>query len=260
MPRPMVAGNWKMNTTLAEAVQLAAQVRDGAAEKNSLAGVDIVLCPPHISLQGVAEAVKGSAVKVGAQNMHFETSGAFTGEVSPTMLQGVCSYVILGHSERRQLFGETDDMVNRKVKAAFEHGIKPILCVGETLEQRESGRAREIITQQVRAGLAGVDDLHDISGLVVAYEPVWAIGTGQAATPEVAAEIMGGALRDSLSSLFGPAAAGIPLLYGGSVNAGNVESFAAQGSIHGSLVGGASLQAEPFLEIARLTAQAKGAG
>ena len=256
MPRSMVAGNWKMNTTLAEAVQLAAQVRDGAAELNGLAGVDIVLCPPYISLPGVAEAVKGSAVKLGAQNMHFEDSGAFTGEVSPTMLQGVCDYVILGHSERRQLFGETDDMVNRKVKAAFEHGIKPILCVGETLEQRESGRAQEIIAGQVRAGLDGLDD---INGLVLAYEPVWAIGTGQAATPEVAAEIMGSALRGTLSSLFGPAAAEIPLLYGGSVNAGNVESFAAQDSIHGSLVGGASLQAEPFLEIARLTAQAKKA-
>ena len=253
MPTAMVAGNWKMNTTLAEAVELAAQVKDGAGV---LAGVDIVLCPPHISLEAVAEAVKGSAVKVGAQNMHFEASGAFTGEVSPTMLQGVCDYVILGHSERRQLFGETDDMVNRKVKAAFEHGIKPILCVGETLEERESGRAREIIAGQVRAGLAGLDD---ISGLVLAYEPVWAIGTGQAATPEVAAEIMGGALRDSLSTLFGPAAAEIPLLYGGSVNAGNAESFAAQDSIHGSLVGGASLQAEPFLEIARLTAQAQKA-
>ncbi|MCH7714461.1 MAG: triose-phosphate isomerase [Chloroflexi bacterium] len=251
MPRPMVAGNWKMNTTPAEAVQLAAAVRDGA---DGLAGVDIVLCPPYISLQGVADAVKGSAVKVGAQNMHFETSGAFTGEVSPTMLQGVCGYVILGHSERRQLFGETDDLVNRKVKAALEHGIKPILCVGETLEQRESGRALDIVAQQVRAGLAGVDD---ITGLVVAYEPVWAIGTGQAATPEVAAEIMGGALGDTLSSLFGPAAAEVPLLYGGSVNPGNVESYAAQDSIHGSLVGGASLQAEPFLEIARLTAQAK---
>ena len=256
MPTPMVAGNWKMNTTPAEAIQLAAEVRDGTADSAGFAGVDIVLCPPHISLQGVADAVKGSTVKVGAQNMHHETAGAFTGEVSPAMLQGICDYVILGHSERRQIFGETDDLVNRKVKAAFEHGIKPILCVGETLEQRESGRAGETIAQQVRAGLAGLDA---ISGLVVAYEPVWAIGTGQAATPEVAAEIMGGALRDSLSSLFGPAAAAIPLLYGGSVNAGNVQSFAAQDSIHGSLVGGAALQAESFLDIARLTAQAKKA-
>ena len=216
-----------------------------------MGGVDIVLCPPYLSLSAVAEAVSGSAVKVGAQNMHYEDSGAFTGEVSPLMLQGICVYVILGHSERRQIFGETDDMVNRKVKAAFTHGIKPILCVGETLEQREGGQATNVISQQIRAGLAGIDD---ITGLVVAYEPVWAIGTGQAATPEVAAEIMGGALRESLSSLFGPAAEKVPMLYGGSVNPGNAESYAAQESIHGALVGGASLQAEPFLEIARLMA------
>ena len=216
-----------------------------------MGGVDIVLCPHYLSLSAVAEAVSGSAVKVGAQNMHYEDSGAFTGEVSPLMLQGICVYVILGHSERRQIFGETDDMVNRKVKAAFTHGIKPILCVGETLEQREGGQATNVISQQIRAGLAGIDD---ITGLVVAYEPVWAIGTGQAATPEVAAEIMGGALRESLSSLFGPAAEKVPMLYGGSVNPGNAESYAAQESIHGALVGGASLQAEPFLEIARLMA------
>ena len=251
MPTPMVAGNWKMNTTLREASDLAAGVKQGAT---GLAGVDVVLCPPHISLTAVAEAVKGSPVKIGAQNMHFEASGAFTGEVSPLMLQGVCEFVILGHSERRQLFGESDEMVNRKVKAAFEHGLKPILCVGETLEQRESGRAGDVIAQQVRAGLDGISD---ISGLVLAYEPVWAIGTGQAATPEIAAEIMGGGVRDTLFSLFGSAGADVPLLYGGSVNAGNVESFAAEDSIHGSLVGGAALQAESFLEIARLTAQAK---
>lgn len=253
MPTAMAAGNWKMNTTVSEAVELAFQVRDGAG---GLAGVEIVICPPHISLPAIAEAVKGSRVKVGAQNMHFEDSGAFTGEISPLMLQGVCEYVILGHSERRQLFGETDDMVNRKVKAAFEHGINPILCVGETLGQRKSGRAADIIAHQVRAGLDGITG---ISGLVIAYEPVWAIGTGQAATPETAAEIMGGSLLDTLRSLFGSTANDIPMLYGGSVNPANVEDFAAQDIIHGSLVGGASLQAEPFLEIARLTAATKGA-
>ena len=252
LPASLVAGNWKMNTTLAEAVELAAAIAEASKEGASgLGGVDIVLCPPYLSLSAVAEAVSGSAVKVGAQNMHYEDSGAFTGEVSPLMLQGICEYVILGHSERRQIFGESDDMVNRKVKAAFTHGIKPILCVGETLEQREGGQATNVISQQIRAGLAGIDD---ITGLVVAYEPVWAIGTGQAATPEVAAEIMGGALRESLSSLFGPAAEKVPMLYGGSVNPGNAESYAAQESIHGALVGGASLQAEPFLEIARLMA------
>ena len=252
MPTTMAVGNWKMNTTPAEAIQLAAQVKNGAS---GVEGVDIVLCPPHISLSGVADMVNGSQVKVGAQNMHQEASGAFTGEISPIMLHGICEFVILGHSERRQLFGETDDLVNRKVKAAFEHGIRPILCVGETLQQRESGRAHQVISQQVKAGL---DGLMGIDGLVVAYEPVWAIGTGQAATPEVAAEVMSGALHDSLNSLFGPAAGNVPLLYGGSVNSGNWGTFAAMESIHGSLVGGASLQAEHFLEIARLTALTKG--
>jgi triosephosphate isomerase len=221
------------------------------------AGVEVILCPPFISLAAVREAVRGSAVKVGAQNMHFEKSGAFTGEVSPAMLQGLCDYVILGHSERRQLFGETDDLVNRKVRAAFAHGLRPILCVGETLEQRESGRAAQVVGQQVKAGLAGVSD---ITGLVVAYEPVWAIGTGRAATPEIAAEVMGGAMAQALGEMFGGAADQVPLLYGGSVNPGNVTGFAAQECIHGALVGGASLQATQFVEIARLTAAAKAVG
>ena len=251
MPVPIVAGNWKMNTNLNEAVQLAADICNGMA---GLSGVDVVLCPPYVCLAPLAEAVLGSGVRIGAQNMYFEASGAFTGEISPTMLQAICEFVILGHSERRQLFGETDESVNRKVKAAMEHGLRPILCVGESLEQRESGRASVVVSAQVRAGLDGVVD---ITGLVLAYEPVWAIGTGQAATPEVAAEIMQGALLEPLESLYGGAAADVPLLYGGSVNAGNAESFAAQSCIHGALVGGASLQADSFLEIARLTAAAK---
>jgi triosephosphate isomerase len=253
MPVPMVAGNWKMNTSVSEAVQLASSIRDGMAE---ISGVDLVICPPYLSLSALSEALLGSGVRLGAQNMHFEASGAFTGEVSPPMLQGICEFVILGHSERRQLFGETDASVNRKVKAAMEHGLRPILCVGESLEQRESDGALDVVSAQVRAGLQGVDD---ITGLVLAYEPVWAIGTGQAATPEVAAEMMQGALFEPLSSLYGPAAADVPLLYGGSVNAGNVGTFAAKSSIHGALVGGASLQADSFLEIARLTAAAKAA-
>ncbi len=171
------------------------------------------------------------------------------------MLRGLCDYVILGHSERRQLFGDNDDLVNRKVKAAFEHGLRPILCVGESLEQREAGRAGAAVAQQLRSGLAGIVD---ITGLVVAYEPVWAIGTGRAATPEIAAEIMGGTIQGSLNALFGDAAAQVPLLYGGSVNPDNVAGFAAQGCIHGALVGGASLQADQFLEIARLMTRAKG--
>ena len=251
MPAVMVVGNWKMNTNLEEALTLAAGVRDGLGD---LSGVDVVLCPPFLSLAPLEEALRGSAVKLGAQNMHFEDSGAFTGEIAPPMLRGLCEFVILGHSERRQLFGESDETVNRKVKAAIAHGLRPILCVGETLEQRESGRALEVVSAQVRAGLEGVDD---ITGLALAYEPIWAIGTGQAATPEDAAEVMQGALAEPLAAMYGPAAGETPLLYGGSVNAGNMASFAARAEIHGALVGGASLQADSFLEIARITATVK---
>ena len=252
MPTPVVAGNWKMNTTLEEAVRLASEVRVGVSPG---AGCEVVLCPPFISVQAVANAVAGSPVKIGAQNMHSEASGAFTGEVAPPMLRGLCEYVVLGHSERRQLFGETDETINLKVKAAFGHSLRPILCVGETLEQRESGQAGAVVGAQIRAGLDGIDD---ITGLIVAYEPVWAIGTGQAATPEIAAEIMGGAVQQTLSELFQGAASDIPLLYGGSVNPGNAASFASQPSIHGALVGGASLQADQFLQVVQATAEAKG--
>ena len=253
MPDPVVAGNWKMNTTLAEAASLAAGVRDGLGSDS---GVELILCPPFLGLNTVRETVAGSSIKVGAQNMHFEASGAFTGEIAPSMLQGICDYVILGHSERRQLFGETDELVNRKVKAAFQHGLRPILCVGETLEQREAGQAGAVVGQQLGAALS---EIVDITGLVVAYEPVWAIGTGRAATPDIAAEIMGGPLLETLRSLFASAAENVPLLYGGSVNPGNVDSFAQQSCIHGALVGGASLQADQFLEIARAIAGAKAA-
>ena len=251
MPDLVVAGNWKMNTTVSEAAALAAGVRDGAF---AVSGVELVLCPPFVSLAAVSDAVKGSEVKVGAQNMHFEGSGAFTGEVSPGMLQGLCDYVILGHSERRQMFAETNRSVNNKIKAAQAAGLKPILCVGETLEEREAGKASEIIGGQIRAGLEGNSDT---SGLVVAYEPIWAIGTGQAATPETAAEIMGGVILETLRSLFSDAADGISLLYGGSMNADNAGDYAAQDCIHGGLVGGAALQAESFLQVAAAVAAAK---
>ena len=252
MPLSVVAGNWKMNTGLAEAVQLAASVREGASD---LSGVEIILCPPFIALAVVRDAVQGSALKVGAQNMHFEDSGAFTGEIAPPMLQGICEYVILGHSERRQLFGEDDDLINRKVKAAFQHGLRPILCVGESLEERESGQAGAVVGRQLQAGLA---EVLDITGLILAYEPVWAIGTGRAATPEIAAEIMGGTVLETMREGYGAAADQVPLLYGGSVNPGNITDFVAEPCVHGALVGGASLKADQFLEIARLTAEAKG--
>jgi triosephosphate isomerase (TIM) len=255
MPKTVVAGNWKMNKTLAEAQELAREVAHtlGKAAGNA----EVVLCPPAIALAAVRDAVQGSGIKVGAQNMYHEESGAFTGEISPLMLQGVCQYVILGHSERRQLFGETDEMVNLKVKSAFQHGLNPILCVGESLAQRESGQAPAFVEQQVRAGLAGIED---ITGLAVAYEPIWAIGTGRAATPEIAAEIMGDTILETLQSLFGAAGREVPLLYGGSANPGNVAGFAAQGCIHGALVGGASLQGQQFVEIVQQAAAAKSAG
>jgi triosephosphate isomerase len=254
MPIPFVAGNWKMNTTIAGATTLATGIRDSLGTVSS---VEIVLCPPFISLAAVRDVIRGSVIKVGAQNMHFESTGAFTGEVSPLMLQDLCDYVILGHSERRQLFGETDPLVNRKVKAAFQNGLRPILCVGETLEQREQGQAGAVVSQQLRAGLAGVVD---ITGLVVAYEPVWAIGTGRAATPETAAEVMGGTVLETLRSLFGSAANDVSLVYGGSVNPGNAAGFVSLSCIHGALVGGASLQAPQFVEIVQITAKAKSSG
>ena len=251
MPHCIVAGNWKMNTTLDEAAALASGVATGASEAGD---AELILCPPFISLAAVRQAVSGTPVLVGAQNMHFESSGAYTGEVSPEMLRSLCQYVILGHSERRQLFAETDETVNRKVRAALAAGLRPIVCVGETLAQRENGLAADVVEGQVLAGVADVDDITD---LVLAYEPIWAIGTGQAATPDIAEEIMGGPMRDALRDLFGDDADSVPLLYGGSVNPGNAAAFAAQPSIHGALVGGASLQADQFLQIAAAIADAK---
>ncbi|MBI4282413.1 MAG: triose-phosphate isomerase [Chloroflexi bacterium] len=245
MPMPIVAGNWKMNTTLAEAVALATELRDAL---EAIRGVEKVVCPPFISLAAVKSILDGTSTRVGAQNMHYEQKGAYTGEVSPGMLAELCRYVILGHSERRQYFGETDELVNRKVKAALGVGLRPIVCVGERLEERETGRAEAVVTGQLRGALEGVPSA---DALVVAYEPVWAIGTGKAATGEIAEEVMG-AIRRTLGELYGEAAAReVPLLYGGSVTPGNVAEFAGQPNVNGALVGGASLNAASFVEIAR---------
>lgn len=250
MPRTMVVGNWKMNTSVSEGVALAKEIRTALDPKPS---VDVVLCPPFVSLHAVSKVMEGSEVSIGAQNMHHEEKGAYTGEVSAQMLSGICRYVILGHSERRQYFGETDEMVNLKVKAAMSAGIKPILCVGETMAQRESGDADAVIDTQVTAGLM---DIGDISELVVAYEPVWAIGSGVAATPEIGREVIAGTIFESLSRTHGKAAAsGVPLLYGGSVTAENAAQFASIEGVHGSLCGGSSLRAEEFVQIANVTAQ-----
>ena len=260
-PQVIVAGNWKMNTDIAAGAALAAAVAGGAAAASD-GGAQLVVCPPFVALAAVRDAVAGSGVAVGAQNMHAEDSGAFTGEIAPPMLAGLCEYVIIGHSERRQFFGETDESVGRKAAAARRHGLRPIICVGETLAEREGGQAAEVIRRQVAAALAEIDDDGDgddavagevgAGGLVVAYEPVWAIGTGRAATPDIAEQIMGGAIRPTIAAALGSdAAAAASLLYGGSVNAGNAAGFAAVGDINGALVGSASLDAAAFLGVAR---------
>jgi triosephosphate isomerase len=251
MPETVVVGNWKMNTNLGQALELAAGI--GNQLKNII-GVQVVLCPPFPFLSSVGGALRGSAVKLGAQNMHWEDSGAFTGEVAPQMLRGLCEYVILGHSERRQLFGETDELINRKIHSAISCDLRPILCVGETLDERESGQAKSVVAEQVRRGLGQVVD---ITSLAVAYEPVWAIGSGLAATPEIAAEVMSEGILEVLRELYADAGAEVPLLYGGSVNPSNIGEFAAQGAIHGALVGGASLQVSQFVQIVNLALAAK---
>ena len=218
-------------------------------------GLTRVVCPPFISLMAVAAVLDGSPIAVGAQDLYPEPKGAFTGEVSGTMLQGICRYAIVGHSERRHIFGETDDLVHRKVAAALELGLTPILCVGETMEERDGGLAQEVVVRQLRLGMEGLGG--EAASVVVAYEPVWAIGTGRAATPDLAQEMMD-LMRRTLAEIVTPdAAAQVPLLYGGSVTAENIGGFAAQPDVDGALVGGASLRAEEFVAIARAIAAAR---
>ena len=248
---PLIAGNWKMNTTLDEAGKLVAAMRPGL---EAIPGVEKVVCPPFISLSAVKEALKGSTVKLGAQNLYFEEKGAYTGEVSPSMLAGLCEFVIVGHSERRQYFGETDEIVNKKLRAALKVGLRPILCVGERLEQNEAGKTREVVTGQVKAGLAGLTYSSD---MVIAYEPIWAIGTGRAATGSQANETIG-LIRRHFAALYGEENAGkLRILYGGSVTADNIAEFLAQDEIDGGLVGGASLKADQFVSIVRQTSEIK---
>ncbi|HET8907042.1 MAG TPA: triose-phosphate isomerase [Ktedonobacterales bacterium] len=251
---PIVAGNWKMNLGPTEARDFAASL---LSDLVTVRGVEIVLCPPAISLPAVSAVLSGTNIKLGAQNMFYEEKGAFTGEISPTMIEGLCDYVILGHSERRTYFGETDDIVNRKALAAFEHNIRPIVCVGEHLEDRDANRTERVITSQVYGSLKGFP-AHRLNELVVAYEPIWAIGTGRAATPQDAADVAA-LIRALLVELYGAVeAATIRVQYGGSVTTANAGSFAAIEDIDGSLVGGASLKPD-FAEIARQTLKAKGA-
>ncbi len=254
MRTAIIAGNWKMNTTVAEAAELVKAMKD---KLNLITGVEKVLCPPFVSLTTVRDLIKGTSIKLGAQNMYFERSGAYTGEVSPLMLVGLCEYVILGHSERRGFFGETDQMINKKVKAALAANLTPIVCVGESLKENEAGETIAVVTRQVKGAFEGIDNLR---GTVIAYEPIWAIGTGKAATG-VQANATIKVIRDTVSRLYGDQAAkSIRIQYGGSVNSANIAEFISQPEIDGALVGGASLKAADFLGIVEQTAKIKKTG
>ncbi len=246
---PLIAGNWKMNTTVQEARTLAEAL---ASNLNGISDVETLLCPPYISLTTVGEAIKGTTLKLGAQNLHPDPRGAFTGEISPTMLSGLCHYVIIGHSERRTLFGEDDAFVNRKVHAALAHGLTPIMCVGESLDQRESGTTDDVLTRQVTRGL------HEVSAdanFVVAYEPIWAIGTGKAASASDAEQAIS-LIRRTISEKLGKTAAqSARILYGGSVKSSNIADFISSPGIDGALVGGASLDPDDFTGIVTATSR-----
>lgn len=251
MRKKIVAGNWKMNKTVAEANRLVSELIPGL---NAVKGIDRVLCPPYTALFPVKEMLIGTEIELGAQNLYWEESGAFTAEVAPTMVAELCQYVIIGHSERRQYFDETDAMVNKRVKAALKIGLKPIVCIGETLEENQAGNTDAVVSKQIQEGLA---DLIPEEGakLVIAYEPVWAIGTGLAATAEDADAIHREVVRKSLADLFGlEVAQAIRIQYGGSVKPENAADFFAQPDIDGALVGGASLKAESFIAIAAAAA------
>jgi triosephosphate isomerase len=252
--KKLIAGNWKMNKTSADAVSLAREI---VAAVGTQPEVDVVICPPFTAIEAVAGAVDGSLVKLGAQNMHFEASGAFTGEVSAPMLRALfATHVILGHSERRTLFGETDELVNKKVLAALKNQLRPILCVGESLAEREAGSTLKVVQTQLERGLEGVSK-EMAASLIVAYEPVWAIGTGKVATTEQAQEVHA-FIRGLLTKLFGePVSQRVRILYGGSMKPANAPDLLGQGDIDGGLIGGASLESRSFVELIRAAAAAR---
>jgi len=243
MRKWIVAGNWKMHNTIAESIALVTAIKDGTA---GLKNGEVIVAPPFTALHRVGEAVKGSSVTLAAQNMYSEDKGAFTGEVSPVMLEDAgCTYVILGHSERRKYFLESDESVNAKVKKALASGLKPIVCVGETDDERVKGVTQSVVNRQVRGALSGVEAIEKV---VIAYEPVWAIGTGKVATSAQAQEVHA-FIRSLLKELYGAAAEGIRILYGGSVTKDNIGELIGMEDIDGALVGGASLKPDGFLGI-----------
>ena len=251
MRKPFVAGNWKMNKTVDKATLLIADMLPGL---EAVKTVDRVVCPPFTALMVVSGMLAGTEVGLGAQNMHWQESGAYTGDVSPQMVKEFCEYVIIGHSERRAYFNETDETVNKKVKAAIEVGLTPIVCVGETLEQYEAGQTEAVVAAQVNADFVGIDS-SDAKKLVVAYEPIWANGTGKKATSEQANDIIKNVVRKNLAVQFGEETAQmIRILYGGSVNADNARELFGMSDIDGGLIGGASLKPEDFVKIVEAAA------
>jgi triosephosphate isomerase len=250
MRRPIVAANWKMNKTIGDGVDLADEVKRGLA---GLEGADIVLCPPFTALKSVGDLLRYGNIKLGAQNVHFEPEGAFTGEISTVMLRDLgCDYVILGHSERRTFFGETDELVNKKARAVLAAGMIPIICVGETLEQREADETENVVRGQIEVSLHDLGD--GLRQTVIAYEPVWAIGTGRTASPEQAQQVHA-FIRGLIGEIAGEElAAGIRIQYGGSCKPDNARTLFALPDVDGGLIGGAALKAQPFIEILKATA------
>ncbi|PWU69244.1 MULTISPECIES: triose-phosphate isomerase [Gracilibacillus] len=246
MRKNVIAGNWKMNKLLGEAVDFVESTKNKIASAEK---VEAVVCAPFPYLPTLVEKAKGTDLAIAAQNMHFEESGAFTGEVSPAMLKDLgVSYVVLGHSERREMFAETDETVNKKTHAAFKHGLIPIICVGETLEQREANETMSIVENQVKAALAGLTE-EQVNQTIVAYEPIWAIGTGKTATSEQANEVCTHIRKVIAAEVSSTAADAVRIQYGGSVKPANVDELLSQSDIDGALVGGASLEAESFLQL-----------
>ena len=244
MRKPIIAGNWKMHKTIAKALEFVNEVKDRVNNDK----VEAVICAPFTLLKDLKQATKGTNIKIGAQNMHFEEKGAFTGEISPLMLKELdMDYVVIGHSERRQYFNETDETVNKKVLKALEVGIDPILCVGETLEEREAGNTKDVCKVQVEKALENVSK-EDLAKVVIAYEPVWAIGNGKTATSEDANDVIA-YIREVVANLYGELANEVRIQYGGSVKPSNVAEIMNQSDIDGALVGGASLEANDYVEL-----------
>ena len=244
MRKPIIAGNWKMNKTIAESLAFVNDVKDKVKNKN----VDVLICAPFIALKDLVEATKGTNIKIGAQNMHFEESGAYTGEVSAAMLNEIgVDYVIIGHSERRQYFNETNEAVNKKVLKALKEGLLPIVCCGETLEQREAGETKDHCKEQIQKALENVP-VSDLEKIVIAYEPIWAIGTGKTATSEDANDVIS-YIRNVVRGLYGDLADNVRIQYGGSVKPSNVSEIMAKSDIDGALVGGASLAPDDYVKL-----------